>query len=144
MKKILVIIFLLGWPALALPAKEVLVFADPVLVKGEAHVLSLTVDVPEEVFLSVIYRPNSATEMKEDPAPFSEEGMITWTPQAAGIATLTVLDGAGETITSEDVSICYSGIPASGILTMILAGVLLFGGAAFSLTMALRRLPSDL
>jgi hypothetical protein len=142
MRKLAIIIILSCWAAPGAAAEDLLVFTDPVLVKGEAHVISLAKIAEAPLFLSVTYRPNSATELTEEPAAFDGDGMITWTPQAAGIATLSVVGADGAILGRKDVSICFSGIPAGGILTMVLAGILLFGGAACSLVMALRKLPA--
>ena len=61
-------------------------------------------------------------------------------PESPGIAKLVVIDADGQELGSEEVAIRYAGIPIYGIIVMVLAGILLFGGAGTSLVIALRRI----
>lgn len=109
----------------------------PIVGKGET--VSLTgVENAENLRLWVIYSPNSETQTEEEIGRFSSAGAITWNPTRFGIATLSVRDDQGGVVATENVAILFSKTPGSGVLVMIFAGVLLFGGAAFSLRSVLR------
>jgi hypothetical protein len=133
----------------------ILVFLFPVSLAGSSITLSEAYPVlgesmtvmldgvhdPSGASLWVVYRPNSQT-VDADTKPigyFSDEGKITWTPRAPGIATITVRDSESVEIATLNVAICFSSTPASGILVMVLAGLLLFGGAILSLRLALKK-----
>lgn len=82
--------------------------------------------------LDAHYRPNSQTASREPLAPTDAAGRTEWTPRAAGIATLELLDpDGGPPLASLNTAIRYGGFPAAGMVVMIVAGLLLFGGAAF-------------
>lgn len=81
--------------------------------------------------VEVVYRPNSQTVHRAELAPTGEDGTTAWTPEYAGIVALTAHAGAagGPTVASAQVAVRYGGFPASGLAVMLVAGVLLFGGA---------------
>lgn len=88
------------------------------------------------------YRPNSQTAAREPLPPTDESGRTEWRPRAAGIATLEVIDPAGgPPLASLNTAIRYGGFPARGLLVMIVAGLLLFGGAALGMWMLLSEGP---
>lgn len=92
------------------------------IVQGQP--VRITLDVPT-TDVSVVWRPNSAIP---DTVALDPTGtQFTWTPTRAGVATVVTPEA------SENVSVRYSGFPASGILILILAGGILFGGAAFAM-----------
>ena len=101
---------------------------------GEPMELSVSdVGTPENHRLQVVYAPSSETQTAEEIGRFSTEGTIAWNPARFGIATLTVMDDAGETVATENVAILPAETPAGGVLVMVFAGILLFGGAGWSL-----------
>jgi hypothetical protein len=101
---------------------------------GEPMVLSVSdVGRPENHTLRVVYAPNSETQTVEEIGRLSADGTIAWNPERFGIATLTVTDDAGSTVATENVAILPAETPAGGVLVMIFAGILLFGGAGWSL-----------
>ena len=123
-----------GEPVLSLPDGGIV----------QSRMVRISVSAPgQEVFLRVIYRPNSQTRVVEDPVLVPEGGVVSWTPRYPGIASLSVTDASGAVLAQKDVAIRFAGIPASGIAVMTLAGLLLFGGAMASLVLALRRAPDE-
>ncbi len=131
---------------LALKDRFPVVGADQeVRLEGEA--------VPPGVELKVIYRPKSQTKVEAVVGPFGEGGRILWRPAAPGLTRLIAKlpdrmqpDGktvVGETLATKNVATCYTSPPILGIVVMVLAGILLFGGAAVSLVMALKKTPEE-
>jgi len=123
-------LLLLGF-AVALPAAGQITFrpapvedeepAGPI----EGHPTVVTLDSLAE-HVQVIWRPNSAIP---DTVNLDVTGQtFTWTPKQAGVATMTTSNG-----TSQNVSVRYDGVPASGIFILIIAGTILFGGAGFAM-----------
>jgi len=137
---IAILIILFGTTATVL-AQGTLDFAGHVPEEGKPLVLCLKDADPLDATLTVIYRPNSATEKVDDSGPFplDAEGRVQWVPQSPGIATLAVLDREGKTVAQSDVAIRFAEVPLAGIVVMVLAGLLLFGGAGYSLVLALRK-----
>jgi hypothetical protein len=85
-------------------------------------------DSPAET-VTVIWRPNSAIpDTVVLPVSGSE---FEWTPRRSGVARFEVSGPAG--VTSQNVSIRYDKYPAAGIFVLILAAVILFGGAGFAM-----------
>ena len=54
--------------------------------------------------------------------------VATWTPSRAGVVALATADGA-----SRNVSVRFDETPISGLLILIVAGLVLFGGAALAM-----------
>ncbi len=114
---------------LAASASAQITTSPDVLVRGEP--VTVTFAEPTDSLL-VTYRPNSGIAYEEVvPASGST---ATWTPTRAGVVALATPAGA-----SQNVSVRFDETPLSGILILTLAGVVLFGGAAF----AMRALLSD-
>lgn len=124
--------------SVTVPAETTIDFSGIMPVAGTPQVLMLEGGNIQGALLTVCYRPNSATEITDDPVPFDADGSIEWTPRSPGIASLSVTDSEGRPLASKDVAIRFSEVPFAGIAVMILAGLLLFGGAAYSLAQALR------
>lgn len=84
----------------------------------------VTLEEPTE-FVRVVWRPNSAIP---DTVSLDPEGdSFLWTPTRAGVATVLTSNGA------QNVSVRYDSFPGSGILVLVLAGCILFGGAGFAM-----------
>lgn len=88
--------------------------------------------------LWVVYSPNSETSTEEEIGKVPPDGEVLWTPSRSGIATVSLRDGSGTTVVGENVAILFDRTPSSGVLVMIFAGILLFGGAGFSLRSVLK------
>ncbi len=116
-----------------------LVFEDDFPIVGRPE--TVTVDgaaADVDLRLWVVYSPNSETSTEEEIGVIPAAGMIAWRPSRSGIATLSVRGGDGGVVASENVAILLDRIPAAGVMVMLFAGVLLFGGAGYSLRSVLR------
>ena len=82
--------------------------------------------------LMVTYRPNSGVVAKIPITLAEASTTFTWTPDRAGIATLS----AGSA--SKNVSIRFSSFPFLGLLIMLGAAGILFGGALFAFRVLFR------
>jgi hypothetical protein len=133
MRSIIITLALAAFASGPVMAGEILVEGSFPIV-GEPMVLSVSgIAKPENHTLRVVYAPNSETQTAEESGRLSTDGTIAWNPARFGIATLTVTDDAGSTVATENVAILPAETPAGGVLVMIFAGVLLFGGAGWSL-----------
>lgn len=83
--------------------------------------------------VEVTYRPNSETSSTETLPPTNAAGRVEWTPRDAGIVTLAVED-----LASHNVAVRFGRFPGAGLGIMILAGLLLFGGAGMGFVTLLR------
>jgi hypothetical protein len=96
--------------------------------------------------VEALYRPNSQTSHRAALAPTDAAGATAWVPEDAGIVTLTArAPGAGDAsppLATTNVAVRYGGFPAPGVFIMLLAGVLLFGGAAAGMWMLLGAPPA--
>lgn len=75
--------------------------------------------------VTVTYRPGAITAHSESFAPGS--AVFEFTPTRAGVVSVASGDA------SQSLSVRFRGAPVSGIAVMVLAGLILFGGAAISL-----------
>ena len=96
------------------------------------------------------YRPGSRVSHTEALGRTDDQGRLGWTPTDAGIVTLQAdlpADGAAPAATvSRNLSVHFQGVPWSGVLIMILAGTILYGGVFLGfrrLTSGPRGLPPD-
>lgn len=117
---------------LAAPASAQLTFEPLPAAPGEAAPAQPVQGQPVRITLpgpatsvKVVWRPNSAIPdtVTLDPTGSS----FVWTPTRAGVASVVTPDGA------QNVSVRYASYPSSGILILILAGAILFGGAGFAM-----------
>lgn len=80
---------------------------------------------PDADSLVVTYRPNSSiSEVTVLPV---EGGEIVWTPERPGVARLAVPGGP-----TVNASIRFQRTPIAGVVVLLLAGCILFGGAIFA------------
>lgn len=94
----------------------------------------------ETALLSVTYRPNSETKVSETISPSTEKGTWFFTPGHAGIVELSVEQPGkpkNKVLVSKPISVRFSKTPISGILVMLFAGFILFGGIIISMKQAL-------
>lgn len=141
MKNLGLLVFILAIAAGSAAGQGTLDFNGQEPEEGKPMTVSLTGAEAAGASLAVLYRPNSATEKYDEAGPFvlDEAGRVEWTPRFPGIATLTVTDSQAQVLAAKDVAIRFSAVPVAGITVMILAGILLFGGAGYSLVLALRQ-----
>jgi len=151
--KSLAAVLLLMLAALAAPraaAQEMAIRADDERpLRGQAVRLTVTENgrPAAAARVSALYRPNSHTEHRTELAPVDSSGTVLWTPEYTGPVTLEVRPAGAEpgpdgapvppaaTLT---VAVRYGSLPPSGLFIMVLAGLLLFGGAAVSMLLLLR------
>lgn len=89
----------------------------------------------------VTYRPGSSVSREDVVGKSGADGALAWTPQQAGIATITATwhEGSEADITSSaTVSVKFASPPAGGILIMIVAGLLLIVGSVVRVTKLIR------
>lgn len=78
-------------------------------------------------YVVVTYRPNSIVALR-DTIRIGGFESVKWTPARAGVVRIGLPDGSGQ-----NVSVRFTGIPLSGLLILIFAGTILFGGAVFAM-----------
>jgi hypothetical protein len=83
--------------------------------------------------VSVVHRPGSEVESSLTVGTTDSRGRVSWTPAEPGIACLTAawVDSAGPRTEQVNISIPFDRTPASGIIVAILAGLILYGTAAY-------------
>lgn len=140
MRKVLTTLCLLTaglWPGLAQGQPVARIAVDQEFpVRGETSTVTVTGEGGEPVgsrVVEVTYRPNSETSSTEELPATDAAGQVAWTPRDAGIVTLAVGDEA-----SHNVAVRFGSFPGSGLAIMILAGLLLFGGAGLGFLVLLR------
>lgn len=105
----------------ASPAAAQYVPEGEVLTTGEA----VTINVPDADRLLITYRPGSNISETDT---IAVEGMsYAWTPRSPGIVSISTPGG-----TTQTVSVRFDGIAASGLVILVVASGILFGGALFS------------
>jgi hypothetical protein len=83
------------------------------------------------ISITATYRPNSEVAEIDTVGITDAGGKVTWTPSAAGIVTLAAQENEG--ISCElTVSVRFRRIPVPGLVVMLLAGMILFGGNSYS------------
>lgn len=89
--------------------------------------------------LVAVHLPGSEVEKVDEVGATREDGTIEWTPPWPGLVELTAsLKRPGEegkdivNKTSKTISVRFEGLPWQGILVMLFAGGLLFGGMIIS------------
>jgi len=138
MKAMILTVALLGLGIGSVPAADLSLDSD-FPVAGTGQNVSLTgAEDADHLRLWVVYSPNSETQTEEEIGRFSSQGTISWNPSRSGIATLSARDAAGEMVAVKNVAVLFAKTPAAGVLVMLFAGILLFGGAGLSLRSVLR------
>ncbi|HVS04028.1 MAG TPA: hypothetical protein VMT16_14780 [Thermoanaerobaculia bacterium] len=123
-----------GAPAAAVELR----LAEPFPLRGEptrVEVLDAEAGVAYE--LRVTYRPNSRTPRSETLQLAPEGTSAAWIPRDAGLAQLDLVAPGGAAAASLRAAVRFGGFPATGLLVMAVAGLLLFGGAALSMWLLL-------
>jgi hypothetical protein len=138
MKSMILTVVLLGVAAGAPVAADLTTGGDfPVV--GKSDNVSLTgVGDASDLTLWVVYSPTSETQTEEEIGRFPADGRIAWEPSRFGIATLSARGDDGGVVVGENVAILFAATPVAGVMVMLFAGVLLFGGAVISMWSVLR------
>lgn len=106
-------------------AQAQLVDGSSLVLRGEpVQVSTITPEGPVDT-LTVIYRPNAILARRVY-LPTGGASTVEWTPETAGVVRLVA--GAVE----QNVSVRYRRPPIGGIMVLLLAGFILFGGATFA------------
>ena len=116
-----------------------LTFVDDFPIVGRTETVTVegaATDV--DLRLWVIYSPNSETSTEAEIGVVPTAGKVAWTPSRSGIATVSVRGDDGVVVASENVAILFARTPVAGVMVMLFAGVLLFGGAGYSLRRVLK------
>jgi hypothetical protein len=92
-------------------------------VAGEAVTISL--DQPETQVV-IAYRPNSSVVRRDTLRSDGPTSEFSWTPQKAGVVALSTSSA------SRNVSVRFEGFSYPGLVVMLLAGGILFGGVIFA------------
>lgn len=104
-------------------ATRIDVFPEKLVVGDKS---SLSFDAPVQTVV-VTYRPNSAIPLVDTVHVGGFES-IRWTPERAGVVRVAVPGGP-----SRNLSVRFAALPVAGIVVLILAGLILFGGAAWAM-----------
>ena len=126
-------------PALAAPASGDIVLRQKYPTEGSATQVFVQSESGTPVTgaaVTVTYRPGRSVEATEEIGMSGAGGRLTWTPTTAGIAALKATWEGGEA--STNVSVKFAGVPAGGVIIMILAGTLLVGGSIIRIMRVLR------
>lgn len=108
-------------------------------IRGQKIVVRLTgVEDPSQWQLTMTYRPNSATEKTTPPTSFGADGLLRLTPQSSGIVALTAKGPGEKDKISFNIAVRFPSPPISGIIILLFAGTILFGGAGYSLLRAIK------
>jgi hypothetical protein len=91
--------------------------------------------------IRITYRPESQVEKTVAAGATNEAGIVRWTPDDVGVVLITAAwmeEDSTEGTASRNISVKFASLPASGIVIMILAGLLLLGGSVIRFARLLR------
>lgn len=114
---------LLALLALPAAAQPITVIPEKPIVGQEA---TLQLGAPVDTVF-VTYRPNSAVA-RRDTIRLGGFDSVKWTPAQAGVVQIRLADG-----TAQNVSVRFAQTPLLGVLILLGAGLILFGGAIFAM-----------
>jgi len=92
-------------------------------IAGELVMIRL--DQPESQ-LVIAYRPNSSVVRRDTLIANTPTAEFEWTPEDAGVVSLSTASA------SRNVSVRFRGFSWEGLIVMLLAGGILFGGVVFA------------
>ncbi|HEX6981810.1 MAG TPA: hypothetical protein VF181_03530 [Balneolaceae bacterium] len=105
----------------ATSAKAQYVEANEIFTAGQA----VNVSVPQADTLIITYRPGS--NIAEVQKVAVSGNTYKWTPKEAGLVSLATPGGPAQTV-----SVSFGGFPVQGLIVLIIAGSILFGGALYA------------
>jgi len=121
--------------------------SDPVPVQGKATAVIVRTEVGR---VEAVSAPNSKVSKRERlTADEKDPRAWIWTPKQAGIVVLEAYvlaeppsdpkkKGKEKPVFKKTLSVAFDGTPGSGLLIMMLAGCILFGGAFIALRSIMR------
>ncbi len=117
-------LFYLGlWCSLPFLLKAQIQLSTEEPIAGEAVTIQLESPASK---LIVAYRPNSSVVRRDTLIMKEPTTTFEWTPATAGVVALST------PAASRNVSVRFRGFSWSGLLVMLLAGLILFGGVIFA------------
>ena len=116
-------------PAAQAPAPDIVSITPEQPRRGEP--VTVTFSAPADSVV-VTYRPGAVTATSETFTPGA--AAFEFLPKRAGVVSVAAAGGDGQSL-----SVRFRGAPLSGVIVMVLAGLILFGGAG----LALRALLAD-
>lgn len=138
-RRLLVTAALLATGVFATTAAADVVLREQYPTQGESTELFIQADDGSPVSgatVTVTYRPGSSVEATDSVGTTGPSGRLVWTPETAGIVSVRAEWAGGST--SANVSVRFGSTPASGIIIMIAAGLLLVGGSVVRISRVLR------
>jgi hypothetical protein len=103
------------------PAKAQYVEANEIFTAGQ----TINVSVTQADTLIITYRPGS--NIAEIQTVAVSGNSYQWTPKEAGLVSLSTPGGPVQTV-----SVSFGGFPAQGLIVLIIAASILFGGALYA------------
>ena len=97
--------------------------SDETPIQGESIIIGLSEPATE---LILIYRPRSSVAERDTLRADVPTTTFQWIPEEAGVVSIVTPAG------TKNVSVRYPGLSTGGLIVMVVAGGLLFGGAAFA------------
>lgn len=139
MRRVLLLVLVVASAASSAFPEVTIATEDEYPVRGETTGVTVEDETGpvEGAIIQVEYRPNSSTARTETLLPTDESGITEWTPAGAGLARLSVTGPEGPAGTVA-VSVRYTGFEPGGIAIMLFAGIFLFGGAAYGMSLLFR------
>lgn len=128
MKKNILLTYILLLAPFLLSAQIQLSNEEPVA--GEPVTITLA---QAESQVVVAYRPNSSVVRRDTLRADSPSTEFSWTPEKAGVVALSTASA------SKNVSVRFQGFSYSGLIVMLLAGGILFGGVIFAFRVLFRK-----
>ncbi len=108
-------------------------------VRDKTTFIRLTdVDDPTAWKLSVTYHPNSVTAKTDELGVFDVAGKATWKPAVSSIVEIVAKGPGKKDKAVMNIAVRFPSPPISGIVILLLAGTILFGGAGYSLFKAIK------
>ncbi|MDP8224486.1 MAG: hypothetical protein P9L99_14085 [Candidatus Lernaella stagnicola] len=134
---ILLAVFVL---ALTAPAWAAKIECEPEFpIRGQEVFVTLSdVEDPTAWSFVVTYRPNSATAQINQLGPPAADGRLRWLPTASGLVEIKAQGPTKDAKVTTNIAVRFPSPPISGIIILLVAGTILFGGAGYSLSKAIR------
>ena len=123
MRLLLLTFLFAATPALGQSATSISVLPERLVVGDKA---TLTFDAPVAAVITT-YRPNSAIPIV-DTLTVGGFTSVRWTPERAGVVRVSVPGGP-----SRNLSVRFAALPTAGLFVLIVAGLILFGGASWAM-----------
>lgn len=93
--------------------------------------LTITLAQPTDS-LRITFRPNSSMVKTEVLVNNPPAAVFEWTPRDPGLVQLGYTDPESGAVVRRNVSVFFDGLSVSGLVVMISAGLILFGGAGLA------------